>query len=271
MQAAAAHLSRVGWLTHAVPTARDGEAGPLGVGRGWETRRGQRPRSRFAACLAPPAPARLFGKAGPPPAVPAATVGRVLAQLSAFGPLRLCPAGAGRAVRRLAWARRSGPCAPTSRSVWGTSQGAEPQALPGQGPVASRQAQRPARTPSVLSPRCVAPAGPLGGQREDGKASAQARQTPGLAARAPSRAPAGGPPGAWRAVAAAALGTADHRAARGETWCSTRGPAPEHAGGRGMAAAGASPQGGEGGGRAPTPPTRPRPGPVETGAAAGGP
>jgi hypothetical protein len=63
--------------------------------------------------------------------------------------------------------------------------------------------------------------------------------------------------------------TADHRAARGEPLCSTRCPAPESDGGRGLAAAVAQHRGEEGGVLAQTPPTTPRPGACAQGVARG--
>jgi len=62
------------------------------------------------------------------------TAGRVLARLSACGPMRLFTAGAVRAATRLGWERRYGHFDTTSRSVWGAYQYAETQALPLQVP-----------------------------------------------------------------------------------------------------------------------------------------
>jgi hypothetical protein len=61
-------------------------------------------------------------------------------------------------------------------------------------------------------------------------------------------------------MAAAALVTEAPLAARGATWCSTRGPAPSSAGGRVMAAAVTDPPWEAVGVRSPTQPTPHRPG-----------
>ena len=187
-------------------------------------------------------------------------MGRVRDRLDAFGPRRLCTAGAVRAATRFDLARRSGHFAPTSRSVWGADQVAEPPALPCQGPAGDRQAKRPDLTPCLRATRGVERAVPMGGQRDAGQAAAKPRKTTRFSESAQRMAHQGVPPGASRSLADAALVPEDQRAARGAPWCSTRFPATESAGERVRGEAVARARGEEGGGRAPTPATRHRPG-----------
>ena len=119
LKADADPLGLVRRLQHSVPTEMAVDAGPGGLGLVGETLHGRSPLSRFAACCAHHAPARLVGQACPPPACPEDPVGRVRARLAACGPLRLLPACAVRAGTRLDVARRDGPVATTSRSGWG--------------------------------------------------------------------------------------------------------------------------------------------------------
>jgi hypothetical protein len=72
----------------------------------------------------------LLGKALPPQAFTAATVGRVLDRLYDFGTMRLFTACAVRAATRFGLERRYVHFDTTSRSVWGAYQFAETQDLP---------------------------------------------------------------------------------------------------------------------------------------------
>jgi Domain of unknown function (DUF4277) len=134
LQADADPLGLVSLLKHAVPTAMEVEAGTGGLALGLATLRGRSPLSRLEEVCAQHDTALLFGTTVPPPALNDATAGRGLDRLYDFGTMRLCTAWAVRAATRFGWERRSVHFDPTSPSVWGADQCAEPQALPLQGP-----------------------------------------------------------------------------------------------------------------------------------------
>jgi hypothetical protein len=130
LQAYADQLGLVSRINHSVPTAMHVDAGTVVLGLVLATLRGRSPLYRFEEFCAHPDTARLLGKALPPQAFTADTVGRVLDRLYDFGTMRLFTDGAVRAVTRFDWARRSVHFATTSRSVWGDSPFAETPALP---------------------------------------------------------------------------------------------------------------------------------------------
>jgi len=250
-----------------VPSAREGAPGTRVVGRGWDPVRGRRPRYRRAEGVAQPDTARLWGTVRPAPAGNEATVGRRRARLEASDPMRRCPAGAGRAETRWGWDPRPGHGDPTCRRVDGEDARPEDRAGPGPIPPGERQETRPDRTPVVLAPWGVERAGPLGGEPHDGHALDQPVPPTRVATRAPCLAPPGVAPGASTAVAAAALGPEEMRAARGDPGGSSRVPATARAGGRRLPAAVAPDAWAEGGALAQTTPPTKRPGPVVHGEA----
>jgi len=123
----------VSLLNPYVPTERNVDAGTVVLALVLATLRGRSPLYRFEEFCAQQAPALLLGKALPPHACTADTVGRVRDRLYDFGTLRLCTACAVRAATRFGVERRSVHFATTSRSVWGEYQCAETQDLPFQG------------------------------------------------------------------------------------------------------------------------------------------
>jgi hypothetical protein len=230
--------------------------GTIVVGLVWETRRSRSPLSRVAALLAHHDPERLVGTARPPPAWPAAAVGRVRARLSDLGPMQIVTAWAVRAVTPCGGARRAVPCATTACRVWGADACAATQEGPCRVPEGESTEPRPALQPCGRAMRGGARAVPRWGTPEEGQASDTTRPPPRWSAMAPRRARHGGAPGASLALAAAALGTEDQRTARGNPWCLSRVPAPSTAGARAIAAAVPHEQWDEGGLGAPTTPPR---------------
>ena len=162
----------------------------------------------------------------PPQTLHDDTAGRVLARLYAFGTMRLCTACAVRAAPRLGLERRYVHFDTPSRSVWGDDQCAETQDLPFQVPYGYSKEPRPDRKPFVLSTLCVDRAGPIWDKPAAGNASDKTLKTTLLSERAQLFADYGVPPGASRAIAAAALVTEDNRTALRDTWFITRLPAP---------------------------------------------
>jgi hypothetical protein len=134
LKAYADPLGLVSLIKHYGPTAMEVEAGTVVLALGLDTLSGRSPLYRLEAFFAHQDTAWLFGKTVSPQAVHDDTAGRVLARLSACGPMRLFTAGAVRAATRLGWERRYGHFDTTSRSVWGAYQYAETQALPLQVP-----------------------------------------------------------------------------------------------------------------------------------------
>ena len=106
---------------------------------------------------------------------------------------------------------------------------------------------------------CVDRAVPLWGTPEEGNTAEKTVKNPLFSHLATFLGKHGGAPGADISVAAAALGTAAHRAALGDTLCSTRFPATDNACGRLIAEA-VAPNAWEAVGvLAHTQPTQPRP------------
>ena len=151
----------------------------------------------------------------------------------------------------------------TSDRVWGDDEFSEAQDLPCRSTSGSSKAKRPDLKPCVLSTRGVERAGPMGGKPAEGQAADKTRTTTLLAELAQRLARDGVQRGAYVDMAAAALVTEDHLAARAETLCITRVPATASAWGRVIAEAVAQSRGEEIGMRAQTPPTTPRPGPFD--------
>jgi Domain of unknown function (DUF4277) len=235
--AAADQRGLVGRINHDVPTEMDGDAGTGVLGRVLETRSGRRPLDRLEAVMAHQDPELLLGKAGPAPAFNDAAVGRVLDRLYDRGTMKLVTAGAVRAVPRFGLERRYVHGEPTSRRVWGEDQLAEEQDVPFSVTDGDRKEKRPALTPVVLSMRCVDRAVPIWGKPDAGNASDNTLQTTLVSGSAQLLARHGGQPGASLSIADAALVPEDDLAARGESLGSTRLPAPDSDGERGIAAA----------------------------------
>ncbi len=119
--------------------------------------------------------------------------------------------------------------------------------------------KRPDLKQCVFATLCVDRAVPIWGTPEEGNASEKTVKNPLFSHLATFLGKHGGAPGADISVAAAALGTAAHRAALGDTLCSTRFPATDNACGRLIAEA-VAPNAWEAVGvLAHTQPTQPRP------------
>jgi hypothetical protein len=271
LQASADPRGCVSLIHHDVPTARDGAAGPVVLGLVLDTLRGRSPLYRFAVFFAHQATARLVGKALPPPAFREETGRRVRARLDDFGTMQRFSARGARAAMRCGVERRDVHLDTPARRVWGDEQCAAPQALPRQVTDGESQDKWPDLTHCVLAPLWMARAVPIWGKPEEGHASEKTLHTAVVSEIARLLAHYGVHPGALLSVADAALGPEDNLAARGEPVLSPRLPATYSACGRVMAEAVARNPGQEGGRRAQTPPTKPRPGPLEKVAAAVGP
>jgi len=270
VQASADKMGCVEASNQVVPTAMALDPGTIVRGMLLETLSGRSPLYRVEEGMAQHDTALLVGKALPSAAFKDAPGGRVLERLDDTGTMPGCPACAVRADQVWGCAKRSGHLDTTAVTVSGdalppeASQEAaasEEQTLPVRLTDGSSQAKRPALKPFVVATWGGARAGPLGGQPAQGPAAAPTVHPTLLADLAPCLAPPGVAPGADLAVAAAALGTAEQRAARGDTRCIPRFPAPANACGRLMAEAVAHRTWAEGGGRAHPQPTPPRPAP----------
>jgi Domain of unknown function (DUF4277) len=190
---------------------------------------GRSPLSRLEECFPHQDTALLVGKAVPPEALQDDTVGRVLERLYDTGPMQVFTACAVRADGVCGCAKRSGHFDTTSLTVYGDSlppEAAEEQEVPLRIPYGYSQDKRPDLQQCVLATLGGARAVPLWGKPEEGHASEKTVKNPVLAHSATFLATPGVAPGAYISVAAAALVTADHLAARGDTLCITRFPAP---------------------------------------------
>src|SRR5215510_9797719 len=107
IKAYADQLGLVGLINHYVPTAMEVDAGTVVLGLVLDTRSGRSPLYRLEEFFAEQDTALLLGKAIPPHALSAATVGRVLDRLYDFGTRRLFTACAVRAATRFGVAWRS--------------------------------------------------------------------------------------------------------------------------------------------------------------------
>ena len=122
LKASADPLGLVSLIHHSVPTARGVDAGTVVLAMVLATRSGRSPLYRLEACCAQHDTALFWGQAVPPQALHDETAGRGLDRLDDFGTRRLFTACAVRAATRLGFARRSGHCETTSRSVWGDTR-----------------------------------------------------------------------------------------------------------------------------------------------------
>jgi hypothetical protein len=137
---------------------------------------------------------------------------------------------------------------------------AETQDRPCQVTSGDSQERRPALKQFVRSPLGVERAVPMGGKPAAGKASDKPRKTTLVAEITQLFAPQGVQPGAYRDIADSALVMDATLAALRDPWGLTRCPATSSACGRVSAEAVACNPWEEVGGRAPTPPTKHRPG-----------
>ena len=204
--------------------------GPLCGGGSLAPLRGRSPLYRLAECCTHQDTARLLGQAVAPAAVHDDPVGRIVARLSATGTMQVCTACAVRADRIFGFDKRSVHCDTPSIMVYGDSlppEEAEDAAGPLRITYGESQDKRPDLKPCGFATLCVARAVPLGGQPEAGNASDQTGQHTLLSDIAPCLATPGGAPGAYSAVAEAALVTEATLAALGDTLCLPRLPATD--------------------------------------------
>ena len=204
------------------PSAMAVEPGTMVVGLVWETVSGRRPLDRLEEFLAQHDPALLWGKALPAQACNDETVGRRLDRLAALGTMQRFTAGAVRADTLCGLDTRHGPLETTSLRVDGEAARPEAREVPCTSTQGSRTETRPDLKPCVLATVCVDRAVPLWGAPHAGNASDQTVHHTRWSTLAPCLAPPGVAPGAYTDVADAALGTAEHLAARGDTGCSRR-------------------------------------------------
>ena len=130
LKAYADQLGLVSLINHYVPTEMEVDAGTVVLALVLDTLSGRSPLSRVEEFFAQQDTPLLLGKAVPPQALNADTVGRVLDRLYDFGTMRLFTACAVRAAARFGLERRYVHFDTTSRSVWGDYQLAEEQDVP---------------------------------------------------------------------------------------------------------------------------------------------
>ena len=221
-------------INQVVPTETAIAPGPIVLGMILDTLRGRSPLYRLEAVFAGQDMALLLGKAVAPGALDDDTVGRVFDRLYATGTMQVCTACAVRADQALHFDKRSVHSDTTSVSVYGDSLPPEPpptqaesqaQAVSWTMTYGYSKDKRPDLKQVVFAPLCVDRAVPLWGKPEDGNVSDKTVHPTLVSTITAFLAQHGVAPGAYISVADAALVTAEHLAALGDTLCITRFPA----------------------------------------------
>src|SRR5262245_12747739 len=222
-------------ITQVVPTEMAIDPGTIVLGMILDTLSGLSPLYRLEEFFAHQETVLLLGKAITPDACDDDTVGWVLDRLYDTGTMKVFTACAVRADQVFRCDKRDVHFDTTSVSVYGDYLPPEdPQTpeVPFTITPGYSKDQRPDLKPFVLSTLCGDRAVPIWGKPEDGNASDKIVNKALLSDMATFLAQHGVAPGAYISVADAALVTADHLAALGDTLFITRCPATSNECGR---------------------------------------
>src|ERR687891_2127202 len=201
-----------------VPTEMEVDPGTVVLGLVLDTLSGRSPLYRLEEFFAHQDMKLLLGRALPPQVFNDDNVGRVLDRVYATGTLKIFTACAVRADTMCGFDKRYVHFDTTSKSVYGDYLSDEGQEVPFTITHGYSKDKRPDIKPFVRSMLCVDRAVPIWGKPEDGNASDKTLNTTLLSEIAQILARHGVGPGAYISIADAALVTADHLTALGDTF-----------------------------------------------------